>query len=126
MTEQKALITNYLRALSGNVKTPGIVREYVVDTKLLNHIAEVEAAFPRYELLADDMLQDGDLVVVRGTFRGVHQGPFAGIEPTGKSASAGLIIIYRIEGGKIVDHWLQFDLFALVQQLQINSEVVSA
>jgi predicted ester cyclase len=28
-----------------------------------------------------------------------------------------LIIIYRIRDGRIVEHWLEFDMFGLMQQL---------
>jgi len=51
------------------------------------------------------LLAEGDKVVVRGEFHGIHRGSFAGIEPTGKSVSASLIIIYAIANGHIVDHW---------------------
>lgn len=118
MTNNKAVITHYLRALSGRPKPSEIVRGYVDDERLAKHIADIEAAFPNYEILADDMLEEGDRVVVRGNFRGVHRGPFAGVEPTGKSVSAGLIVIYRVQNGRIADHWMQFDLFTLLQQIQ--------
>jgi len=126
MNENKDLITEYLRALSGRAKNPELVGKYVTDPKLAAHIAEVEAAFPAYELIAEDVLSEGDKVVVRGTFRGVHQSLFAGIEPTGKQVSAGLIIIYRIDNGRIAEHWMQFDLFTLLQQLQSSSAMASA
>lgn len=118
MIETKSLITDYLRTLSGHPKTPELVQRYVADERLAKHIADVEAAFPSYEIISEDMLAEGDKVVVRGTFKGVHRGPFAGIEPTGKSVSAGLLIIYAIANGRIVDHWMQFDLFSLLQQLK--------
>ncbi|MFL6415468.1 MAG: ester cyclase [Bryobacteraceae bacterium] len=118
MTESKALIERYLQALSGREKTPDLVEQYVADPKLAEHIADTEKAFPRYELLSQEMIGEGDRVVVRGEFRGTHAGPFAGIEPTGKSVTAGLIIIYQIQGQRIVNHWMQFDLFALFEQLR--------
>jgi len=126
MNDNKTLITEYLRTLSGQPKTPELVRRYVADEALAKHIADIEAAFPNYELAIEDLLTDGDKVVVRGTFHGVHRGPFAGIEATGKSVSAGLIIIYAVAKGRIVDHWMQFDLFALLQQLQSSPAVVAA
>ena len=122
----KDLITNYLRALSGEQKTPELVKKYVADDELAQHIAAVEAAFPRYEIAIDDVLSDGDKVAVRGTFRGTHRGLFAAIEPTGREVSAGLIIIYRINNGRIVEHWMQFDLFGLIQQLQAAASDVAA
>ena len=126
MIENKTLITDYLRTLSGRPKTPDLVRQFVADEGLAQHIADVEAAFPNYEIIQEDMLEEGDKVVVRGNFHGIHRGVFAGIEPTGKSVSAGLIIIYRIANGLIIDHWMQFDLFTLLQQLEKPSVVMAA
>jgi len=126
MNENKDLITEYLHALSGRAKNPELVGKYVTDPKLASHIALVETAFPAYELIAEDVLSERDKVIVRGTFRGVHQGMFVGIEPTGKRVSAGVIIIYRIENGRIAEHWMQFDLFTLLQQLQSSSATAPA
>jgi predicted ester cyclase len=116
--ENRQWITRYLAALSGQPKTPALVERFVRDAALAEHIRQVEAAFPAYELLADDLIAEGDLVAMRGVFRGVHRGAFAGIEATGKSVSAGLMIMYRINGGRIVEHWMQFDLPALIGQLK--------
>ena len=43
------------------------------------------------------------------------QAPFRGRPPTGKPFSFNVIRIYRIEGGKIVEHWRLTDL---AQQLE--------
>jgi steroid delta-isomerase-like uncharacterized protein len=118
MTDPKSFVTEYLTALSGHAKTPQLVQQYVSDEGLARHIADIEAAFPKYELVPEDMLAEGDKVAVRCVFKGTHRGAFAGIEATGKSVSAGLIIIYAVKAGRIADHWMQFDLFTLMQQLQ--------
>jgi predicted ester cyclase len=117
MSENKALIAAYLKALSGQPKTQVTVDRYVSDAALSKHIADVEAAFPQYELLALDTIEEGDRVAVRASFRGIHRGTFAGIAATGRKVEAGLIIVYRIESGKIAEHWMQFDLYSLLQQL---------
>ena len=124
MTENKALIEAYLQSLSGKAKTPDVVDQYVADPKLAQHIADTEKAFPRYELIIQELIGEGDRVVVRGEFRGTHAGPFAGVEATGKPVTAGLIIIYQIQGQKIVNHWMQFDLYSLLEQL--NGKPVGA
>ena len=40
-----------------------------------------------------------------------------GMPPTGKSISVGVIDIFRIAGGKIVEHWGQMDSMGMMQQL---------
>jgi len=94
------------------------VHQFVSDPRLTAHISEVEAAFPAYELIADELIAERDLVAMRGMFRGVHRGPFAGIPATGAAVSAPLMIIYRVGEDRIVEHWLHFDGAALVAQLQ--------
>jgi|SRR5579871_314066 len=114
----KQLIIDYLNALSGKPKTPEMLAPYVSDAGLLHHIAEVEAAFPSYELIQEQTIVEGDLVALRAVFRGVHRGTFAGMPATGKVVSTGLIIIYRIADSRIADHWMQLDALGLMQQLQ--------
>ena len=120
-TAARQLIGQYLQTLSGQRKTPDLVAEFVSDPHLAAHIRDVEAAFPEYELIADDLIAERDLVAMRGTFRGVHRGPFAGIPATGKAVSSSLMIIYRVRDNHIVEHWLQFDGAALVAQLQAHA-----
>ena len=67
------------------------------------------SAFPDLKVTIDDMIAEGDKVVVRGTWSGTHKGEFMGIPPTGKSVSFGVIDTVRIAGGKLVEHWGQMD-----------------
>lgn len=116
--ECKRLVEDYLVALSGHPKPPALVERFVSERHLQSHIRDIEAAFPAYELITEAMVAEGDLVAVRGLFRGTQRGPFAGIPPTGRTVSASLQIFYRVHGGLIVEHWLQFDGASLIAQLQ--------
>jgi predicted ester cyclase len=116
--ENKEFIRRYLEALSGNPKPPELVEQFVAEQPLKDHIAAGEVGFPRYKLEADKMIAEDDLVSVIGRFSGTHTGSFMGIPPTGKSFSdVAIHITYKIEGGKIVDHWMLTDNMALMQQL---------
>ena len=44
----------------------------------------IRTAFPDWELIAEDMIGEGDKVVTRWRGHGTHQGRFAEIEPTGQ------------------------------------------
>jgi len=116
--ESKQFIGRYLQALSGQAKTADLVTRFVSDRALIAHIRDVEAGFPAYELIAEDLIADGDRVAMRGVFQGVHRGPFAGIAPTERAVSAPLMIVYRIQDGRIAEHWLHFDGASLIAQLQ--------
>ncbi|MEZ4712673.1 MAG: ester cyclase [Caldilineaceae bacterium] len=113
----RAFIQTYLAALSGKAKPDSAIDEYVTDAELKHHIQIFEAAFPRYELIAEDMVAEGDKVAVRATFNGKHEHEFFGITPTGKSVSISVLLIYRIADGKIAEHWMNADQLSLMQQL---------
>jgi predicted ester cyclase len=68
-------------------------------------------------LIIEDMIAEGDKVVVRYTFRGTQQGETQGIPPTGKRVTVPGIFICRCAGGKIVEEWDMWDELGLFQQL---------
>jgi predicted ester cyclase len=76
------------------------------------------SAFPGYELVAHQLISDGDTVALRGAFRGTHRGDFAGIPPTGKQVSADIMLFYRLDDGKIVKHWMVLDTMGLMSKLR--------
>jgi predicted ester cyclase len=114
--ENKAFIRRYFEALRRD-KSAATLEPYIADESLKQHIAFFEAAFPGYWLDVDDLIAEGEQVTVRSTFHGTHKGELMGIAPTGKQVSMALILIYRIAGGKIVEHWMQTDTMGLLQQL---------
>jgi predicted ester cyclase len=116
-TDSKQLIQEYFNALSGQPKTEELLDRYISDPDLKEHIRLAEDAFPEYELVPSLMVAETDLVAARCTFRGVHKGEFAGIQPTGKCVSIELMIFYRIRDSRITEHWMQMDTRGLMDQL---------
>ena len=80
---------------------PGIPRGREGVTQLLSIF---RSAFADFKVTIDDIIAEGDKVVIRQTFSGTHKGEFMGIPPTGKSVSFGVIDIIRIADGKFVEH----------------------
>jgi len=119
--ENKALVGRYLDAISGKDKPRALQDEYIADSdeELKGHIMFFEASFPHYEVIADDMIAEGDKVAVLARFRGVHKGDLLGIAPTGKEVDVPFAITYRLAGDKIVQHWMSFDRMALMEQLGV-------
>ena len=119
--ENKAFVRRYLDALSGKDKPRALQDDYIADSdeELKDHIMFFEASFPHYEVIADDMIAEGDKVSVLARFQGVHAGDLLGIAPTGKEVDVPFAITYRIGGGKITQHWMSFDRMALMEQLGV-------
>ena len=79
----------------------------------------VFAAFPDINMTIDDIIAEGDKVVVRTTMSGTHKGKFRGIAPTGKKTTIMAIYVFRIVGGKFAESWLASDRLGLMQQLGV-------
>ena len=77
----------------------------------------LRTTFPDIDVSVDDLIAEGDRVVIRWTGTGTHSGEFMGVPATGVKISVTGIAIDRIEGGKIVEHWEQFDTLGMMQQL---------
>lgn len=76
------------------------------------------AAFPDARHSIDDLIGEGDRVVLRTTARATHRGRFEGIEPTGRSVEFTGLVVYRIEDGRIAESWGQIDFLRLIRELR--------
>jgi steroid delta-isomerase-like uncharacterized protein len=85
-------------------------------------LTELWAGFPDFHTDVDDIIAEGDRVVLRWTARGTHQGEYAGIPPTGRSIVYTGIDIVRLAGGQIVERWGLSDDAGLLQQLETDEE----
>jgi ketosteroid isomerase-like protein len=84
-----------------------------------NVITTCRAAFHGLHVTIDDIMADADTVTARFTARGIHQGDFMGLPPTGKAITMTGIEIFRIKEGKIAELWGEANLMGLMQQLGI-------
>jgi steroid delta-isomerase-like uncharacterized protein len=75
------------------------------------------AAFPDWHESIQDVIAEGDKVVIRVTAGGTHQGDFQGIPASGRTVTITGIGIARIADGKIAESWWDFDGLGLMQQL---------
>jgi steroid delta-isomerase-like uncharacterized protein len=78
----------------------------------------LRAAFPDLTLTIEDLVAEGDLVAVRGTWRGTHQGDFRGVPPIGRRIELCCMAFWRVAGGQIRESWNLIDLPTLMRQLQ--------
>lgn len=76
------------------------------------------AAFPDLRVRLEAIASDGDQLVARFSWRGTHHGEFFGTPATGKTAEWGSIDWWRIEDGKLAEHWDQVDWQGLMRQLE--------
>ena len=84
---------------------------------LKKQIAMYREAFPDLRMTIEDVIAEGDKVVVRWTAVGTHEGEVMGIPASGKTSTVTGIGIDRFEDGKIVEGWTNWDTLGMLQQI---------
>jgi len=80
-------------------------------------VVMLHSAFPDFKATVEDILAEGDKVVVRQTWSGTQKGEWMGVPPTGRHVSIGVIDIIKMVDGKFVEHWGQMDSMGMMMQL---------
>ena len=81
------------------------------------NVAHYRAAFPDIHMVVDDQCADDSNVCTRWTATGTHEGELMGINPTGRQATVTGMTMDRIEDGRIVESWTNWDTLGLLQQI---------
>ena len=79
----------------------------------------IRRGFPDIHVIVEEIVAEGDKVVVRNTWRGTHQGEVNGIPPTGNRVEISVIVIWCIRDGLIAERWATIDTLTLLQQLGV-------
>ena len=85
------------------------------------NLAALHAGMSDVQLSIEDIVAEGDTVVVRGVFRGTHTGTFIGVPATGATLDIPGVCIARVADGKAVEYWSQFDQLAVLEQAGLFS-----
>ncbi len=73
-------------------------------------------AFPNMTIVIEDMVAEGDKVAARCSVRGKHEGELMGRAATQSPVDFTGITIVRIDNGKIVEAWNNFDFMTMYKQ----------
>ena len=88
---------------------------------LTQTVATYQNAFNDAHWAVEDVMAEGDKVVVRWVGTGTHTGDLPGIPSTGKKVNVPGIWMFRIAGGKIAESWDVWDTMGMLQQLGVGS-----
>lgn len=81
------------------------------------------SAFPDLEWTTEEVRAEGETVVARLRARGTHQREVMGMPPSGKQVTWTETHIFRVAGGKLVEHWTNLDQVGMLQQLGVLPRV---
>ena len=85
--------------------------------QLKNFLRREFEIFPDAEEKIEDLVAEGDKVAARQRFHGTQQGPIGRFPPTNKEMKTDYLAIYRVENGRIIEAWAEWDNLSGLQQL---------
>ena len=89
------------------------------------YLENLRETFPDLEVTVNEMVAEDDLVVVRNSYTGTHEGTFMDTPATGETVTFDGMVFFRIEEGRVAETWGLTDTLAIMQQLGV-SEVPAA
>jgi steroid delta-isomerase-like uncharacterized protein len=84
-----------------------------------DHLTSLRDAFPDLIFDIDDMVAEGDRIIVRWTARGTNTGDYFGMPATGKSIEITGMNTWRTRDGQAIEGWVNRDDMGLLQQLGV-------
>lgn len=79
----------------------------------------MNGAFPDVVVTEEDLIGFGDRVVERSSATATHKGSMMGEKPTNQRIAWSEIHIYRLQDGKIKEHWAEISMMELLQQIGV-------
>ena len=74
--------------------------------ELKHYVSIYRTAFPDIEDTVEDVVAEGDKVVVRWRSRGTHQGELLGVSQTGRHVAFTGLRLFRIAGAVTAESWV--------------------
>jgi steroid delta-isomerase-like uncharacterized protein len=82
----------------------------------------IRTAFPDIHCTLEDLVAEGDKVVLRWSARATHQGDFVGVAGTGKPVTMSGTETWLIREGKLQEEWAHWDTLGLLRQVGVIPE----
>jgi steroid delta-isomerase-like uncharacterized protein len=86
------------------------------------YLSEFRLAFPDLSYDIQDLVAEGDCVVVHFRWSGTHDGELLGIPPTGRRVSVEDMVLLRFKDGKVIEAYDIQDTLDMLRQLGVEVE----
>lgn len=74
-------------------------------------------SFPDQHVTMEQLIAEGDYVAARAVYTGTQTGPMGEFPATGRAVEAPFMAIFRIEGSRVAELWVEWDNLAMLSQL---------
>lgn len=82
-------------------------------------VNSIRIGFPDIKWTVEDLMAEGDKVIVRWSWKGTNKNSFRGFPASNREVVDQAIAIYEFSGDKIIKAWIQSDKLGFLQQIGI-------
>ena len=100
---------------------PGLPFEVVGPAGVKTLAAAMLPGIPDMQLPIEDVIAEGEKVLVRLRVQGTHGGPLLGLPATGRKIDIGVLDLFQVRDGKLIEHWALLDNLGLLRQLGVTT-----
>ncbi len=127
--QNKAIVTRLFKEmwLKGDLSIADelVAADYILHNGMLppgrqglkQTVIMMRETFPAYGGKVEDLVAEGDRAACRWIRYSLHDGDFMNVSPTGKEVTITGMNIYRFVDNKVVEEWIEFDMFGLMRQV---------
>lgn len=100
---------------------PGLPFEVIGPAGVKQLADALHPGIPDMALPIEDVIAEGEKVLVRLRVRGTHAGPLMGMEATHRPIDIAVLDLFQFRDGVLIEHWAQLDNLGLLRQLGVTS-----
>jgi|tagenome__1003787_1003787.scaffolds.fasta_scaffold20989078_8 steroid delta-isomerase-like uncharacterized protein len=116
--ERKLAVVDKLLSPSHALQEPNASGSQIGPQAYKATVTRFLTGLPDLKFTIQDLISEGDKLVVSWVLSGTHQGEFYGIAPTNKKVSVEGITIHQIAKGKILESFASWDRLGMMRQLE--------
>ena len=132
--ENKQLARDYIKAFAAGDEAwlrrhiapefrrndPGLPLEVRGPEGVTQLVAGFRAGIPEMALHIEDVIAEGEKVLVRLRAKGTHSGDLMGVPPTGRPIEIDVFDLLQFRDGVLVEQWALIDNLGLLRQIGVT------
>ena len=100
---------------------PGLPFEVVGPVGVKKLAEALLPGIPDMQLPIADLVAEGEKVLARLSVKGTHAGDLMGVPATGRTIDIGVLDLFQIRDGKLIEHWALLDNLGLMRQIGVTN-----
>jgi predicted ester cyclase len=100
---------------------PGLPFEVIGPAGVKQLADALHPGIPDMRLPVDDVIAEGEKVLVRLRVQGTHGGDLMGVPASGRKIDIAVLDLFQFRDGTLIEHWALLDNLGLLRQIGVTT-----